>query len=187
MSDLNPATTHLLYEVDDNPPLSVSLPLVGHTIALILAGITLTPIIALTAAGIVFGLALWLGIGLQNQQLFDGLVPDYLASLLNNGMTAGGIAAVFLSWLVSLKNKRQANSVQPLDRAGLAGALAFVNENARESDWRGEDLNRLALAVEEAFIYMMSNTPEGIPELELRIRAAADHAEVRPSPMLKRN
>ncbi|MEL0152793.1 MAG: hypothetical protein VW779_06180, partial [Halieaceae bacterium] len=53
MSDLNPATSHLLYEVDDNPPLSVSLPLAGQTIALILAGITLTPIIALTAAGIV--------------------------------------------------------------------------------------------------------------------------------------
>lgn len=128
--------------------------------------------------GIVFGLALWLGIGFQNQQLFDGLLPDYLASLLNNGMTAGGIAAVFLSWLVSLKNKRQAKTVQPLDRAGLASALAFVNENARESDWRGEDLNRLALAVEEAFVYVMTHTPEGMHELELRIRAASDYAEV---------
>lgn len=128
--------------------------------------------------GIVFGLALWLGIGFQNQQLFNGLLPDYLASLLNNGMTAGGIAAVFLSWLVSLKNKRQARDIQPLDRTGLAGALAFVTEEARESDWRGEDLNRLALVVEEAFVYMMTNTPEGVSELELRIRAAVNHAEI---------
>ena len=128
--------------------------------------------------GIVFGLALWLGIGFQNQQLFDGLMPDYLASLLNNGMTAGGIAAVLLSWLVSLKNKRQAKTVQALDKAGLAGALAFVTEKARESDWRGEDLNRLVLAVEEAFVYVMTHTPEGVPELELRVRAASDSAEV---------
>lgn len=128
--------------------------------------------------GIVFGLALWLGIGFQNQQLFDRLMPDYLASLLNNGMTAGGIAAVLLSWLVSLKNKRQAKTVQALDKAGLAGALAFVTEKARESDWRGEDLNRLVLAVEEAFVYVMTNTPEGVRELELRVRAASDSAEV---------
>ena len=128
--------------------------------------------------GIVFGLALWLGIGFQNQQLFDGLMPDYLASLLNNGMTAGGIAAVCLSWLVSLKNQRQVKSVQPLDKKGLERALTFVTERARQSDWRGEDLNRLALALEEAFVYMMTNTPEGVSELELRIRAATDHAEV---------
>ena len=128
--------------------------------------------------GIVFGLALWLGIGFQNQQLFDGLMPDYLASLLNNGMTAGGIAAVLLSWLVSLKNKRQAKTVQVLDKAGLAGALAFVTEKARESDWRGEDLNRLVLAVEEAFVYVMTHTPPGVRELELRVRAASDSAEV---------
>lgn len=128
--------------------------------------------------GIVFGLALWLGIGFQNQQLFDGLLPDYLSSLLNNGMTAGGIAAVLLSWLVSLKNKRQSRDTQPLSAEGLSSSLAFVTEKARDSDWRGEDLNRLLLAVEEAFVYMMSNTPDGVTELELRIRAAADNAEV---------
>ena len=128
--------------------------------------------------GIVFGLALWLGIGFQNQQLFDGLLPDYLSSLLNNGMTAGGIAAVLLSWLVSLKNKRQSRDTQPLSAEGLNSSLAFVTEKARDSDWRGEDLNRLLLAVEEAFVYMMSNTPDGVTELELRIRAAADNAEV---------
>jgi anti-sigma regulatory factor (Ser/Thr protein kinase) len=53
-----------------------------------------------------------------------------------------------------------------------------VTEEARESDWRGEDLNRLALVVEEAFVYMMTNTPEGVSELELRIRAAVNHAEI---------
>ena len=68
--------------------------------------------------------------------------------------------------------------MQPLDKAGLAGALAFVTEKARESDWRGESLNRLVLAVEEAFVYMMTNTPEGVSELELRIRATVEHAEV---------
>ncbi len=128
--------------------------------------------------GIVFGLALWLGIGFQNQQLFDGLLPNYLSDLLNNGMTAGGIAAVLLSWLVSLKNKRQVGNTQALTQEGLRGALAFVTEKARESDWRGEDLNRLLLATEEAFVYMLSNTPEGVDEVELRLRAAADFAEL---------
>ena len=42
----NPATAHLIYEVDDTPPLSVSLPLAAQAVADILAGITLTPIIA---------------------------------------------------------------------------------------------------------------------------------------------
>ena len=70
--------------------------------------------------GIVFGLSLWLGIGFQNQQLFNGLMPDALASLLNNGMTAGGISAVLLSALISLKNKRQSKTKIPLTPEGIS-------------------------------------------------------------------
>ena len=39
-------------------------------------------------------------------------------------------------------------------------------------------MNRLALPVEEAFVYMMANTLGGVSALELRIRAVAQHAEV---------
>ena len=128
--------------------------------------------------GIVFGLSLWLGIGFQNQQLFNGLMPDALASLLNNGMTAGGISAVLLSALISLKNKRQSKTKIPLKPEGISPCLAFVNDKARDADWRGDDLNRLLLAAEEAFVYLLESAGESIQDLELRIRADAERAEI---------
>ncbi|MGD9070080.1 MAG: hypothetical protein PVJ46_12485, partial [Methyloceanibacter sp.] len=53
MAEYNPATKHLLYEVDDTPPLQISVTLAAQIVALILAGITLTPLVALNAAGLV--------------------------------------------------------------------------------------------------------------------------------------
>ena len=74
MNNNNPATAHLIYEVDDTPPLSVSLPLAAQTVALILAGITLTPIIALSAVGQV---DIW-----GNWVVFAALVISGLTTML---------------------------------------------------------------------------------------------------------
>ena len=68
MSDLNPTTSHLLYEVDDIPPLSVSLSLAIQTVALILAGITLTPDVYACAIDYV---------GVSNLFTFMNTIPPY--------------------------------------------------------------------------------------------------------------
>ena len=49
MNQPNPSTQHLLYEVNDSPPHRLAASLAAQTVALILTGIALTPIIALSA------------------------------------------------------------------------------------------------------------------------------------------
>lgn len=59
MNQPNPSTQHLLYEVNDSPPHQLAASLAAQTVALILTGIALTPIIALSAVGLVDTWADW--------------------------------------------------------------------------------------------------------------------------------
>ncbi len=128
--------------------------------------------------GMVFGLSLWLGIGFQNQQLFNGLLPDMLANLLNNGMTAGGIAAVILSWLVSLKSASQRKVTLGLNVGELQRALDFVRGSCERARWRGQNLNRALLATEEAFLHLIEQSDDRALSVELRARINASQAEL---------
>jgi len=105
--------------------------------------------------GIVFGAAFWAGSGFQGLMVFHDLMPDTVAQLLDNGMTTGGIVAVILSYLVSLKRSKSYRSSVTSDLSGLAAAMDFVTARASAFGWRGEQLNRLQLALEEAFMFQV--------------------------------
>ncbi len=110
--------------------------------------------------GIVFGLAFWIGVGFQNQQIFTEFLPPVVLQILGNGMTAGGITAILLSWVVSLKSRRARRITVPLAAESLADLHAFARENALKLGWRGDDLSRLELVVEEAFFYQLGQASE---------------------------
>ena len=107
--------------------------------------------------GVIFGVSLWAGIGFQGQSVFHDLMPPQVAQLLDNGMTTGGITAVLLSLLVSLKRGRSFAKRFPSSLASLPDVLDFVKERGRAMGWRGEELSKLQLAVEEAFLYQIDD------------------------------
>jgi len=102
--------------------------------------------------GIVFGVALWAGVGFQGQEVYHALMPDTVAQLLDNGMTTGGLVAVVLSWLVSLKRERSLKLTVPTAAASLEPAVQFLTDRAQRLGWRGAQLSRLQLALEEGFL-----------------------------------
>ena len=55
----------------------------------------------------VVGLAFWLGVGFQNQVIFPGLFGGTWGTLLGNGMTAGGLAAILLTAFMELTARRR--------------------------------------------------------------------------------
>ena len=57
--------------------------------------------------GLVISLAFWVGIAFQNQMIFPELIPDWLHTILDNGMTAGGFTAIFLNLIFVLLRKRE--------------------------------------------------------------------------------
>ena len=115
----NPATAHLIYEVDDTPPLSVSLPLAAQTVALILAGITLTPIIALSAVGQV---DIW-----GNWVVFAALVISGLTTMLQARPMLGFGSGYVL--FMGTSGAFLAVSIAALETGGLRllGSLVLVS------------------------------------------------------------
>lgn len=102
---------------------------------------------------VVFGVAFWAGIGFQGQQIFHPLMPETLAQLLNNGMTSGGIVALVLSFLVSLKRGRGHAITVPSTTTALTRASEFVTEASARIGWPTAQMGRLQLALEEAFLF----------------------------------
>jgi len=106
--------------------------------------------------GIVFGLAFWVGTGFQNQQIFSEFLPPIALQILGNGMTAGGITAIVLSWVVSLKSRRARRLSVPLETRSLSDLHAFARDVGYKLGWRGDDLSRIELVVEEAFSFELA-------------------------------
>jgi xanthine permease XanP len=129
--------------------------------------------------GIVFGLSFWLGIGFQGRAIFDAEMSPGVHELLDNGMTAGGITAVLLSWLVSLKAARSYKAKFDLAPNAFREAQEFVDRHARGAGWTGRDRNRLALVVEEAFLLLTERAQgKDARSLTIRMQPRGQTAEV---------
>jgi len=124
--------------------------------------------------GIVFGTAFWAGSGFQGLMVFHDLMPDTVAQLLDNGMTTGGIVAVILSYLVSLKRSKSYRSAVASDLSGLPAAMDFVTLRASAFGWRGEQLSRLQLALEEAFMFQVEIREDDSQEFRTSIVVRGD-------------
>jgi len=104
-------------------------------------------------SGIVFGVSLWAGYGFQSQLVFHDLMPGVVSQLLDNGMTTGGITAVLLSFILTLKQSQAYRITLPANVNSLREMVAFARDRGEALGWRGADLSRLELALEEAFLY----------------------------------
>jgi NCS2 family nucleobase:cation symporter-2/xanthine permease XanP len=128
--------------------------------------------------GIVFGVAFWAGSGFQGLMVYHDLMPDAVAQLLDNGMTTGGIVAVVLSYLVSLKRSRSYRVNVTSDLSGLEPAMAFTTERATALGWRGDQLSRLQLALEEAFMFQVEIHGDAADTFNTRIGIRGDAQKI---------
>ncbi len=109
-----PATTDLRYASDERPSHGLSAllqaippPVAGAFIMILLVLLFAHGVRLIASGGLpyengtVVGLAFWLGVGFQGRAIFPEALPDRVRSLLDNGMTAGGIVAFTLSWLLT--------------------------------------------------------------------------------------
>ena len=111
-------------------------------------------------SGIIFGVSLWMGYGFQAQGVFHDLMPPMMSQLLDNGMTTGGLTAIALSLLLTLKRSKAHRLTVPAKASALPQVMSFAREKAEQADWRGDDVMRLELALEEAFLYQVEKAGE---------------------------
>ncbi len=113
---------------------------------------------------VVVGVAFWLGVGFQNQQVFADLLGDSSAAVLENGMAAGGIAAILMTLVMELASPRRRRVKAKLELESLPIIDKFVQELASDRNWGPVATTRLRAAAEEALLSLLPEEGTSEPD-----------------------
>ena len=110
--------------------------------------------------GMIVGLAFWVGVGCQNGLIF----PDHLATvaggLLQNGITAGGLTAVFMTLFLHATEPRPRRFEADFDLAVLPAIRRFIGDFASRNVWDETMVQRLEAACEETLLTLADREEE---------------------------
>ena len=99
--------------------------------------------------GVVAGVAFWIGAGFQNGAIFPEYFNDFAGGLLQNGMTAGGLAAILMTMFLELTQPRRKRMETECHLSALPKIQEFLKSFAADNGWTQAMRNRLDAAVEE--------------------------------------
>ena len=111
--------------------------------------------------GIVAGVAFWIGVGFQNGAIFPEYFNDFAGGLLQNGMTAGGLAAILMTMFLELTQPRRRRMETECHLSALPKIQEFLGSFAAESGWGEAMRNRLDTAVEETLATLFHRGESG--------------------------
>ena len=114
--------------------------------------------------GLIVGVSFWLGVGFQNGVIFPEFVADFAGGLLQNGMTAGGLAAILLTLFVELTAPRRRRIELAFELAALPSIREFLAECASHYGWDEAMVQRLDAASEETLLTLLQDDEEPEPE-----------------------
>ena len=130
--------------------------------------------------GVAVCLGFWIGFGFQSGFLFNDQLPDWAKVFLANGTTSGGLAAILMMAIVSLRQRSRDRLVAPLGLAALPQLQALVKRFAARLGWDRKAEARLQLAAEEALLFLLAGRTEAQKptQLQARLRRAGESAEL---------
>ncbi len=101
---------------------------------------------------LVIGLSFWIGFGFEHDLIFADQLGGWAASILGNGMTAGGLTAIALTAFLEATGARRRRLEVRLDPVSVPRIGAFLGELAGRAQWTPEACGRLLAAGEEALL-----------------------------------
>ena len=111
--------------------------------------------------GLIVCVSFWMGLGFQNAVFFPDHLPEWSRGVLDNGMAAGGIVAMVLTLLVSLRQRGHRDVLEPSVRS-LSKLRIALDGAAARAGWDETATNRLQLAGEEAFLYLLERQSDSV-------------------------
>ena len=112
--------------------------------------------------GLIVCISFWMGLGFQYGVIFPDHLPDWSRGILDNGMAGGGLVAMALTVLVSLRYRSRLVLLEPTIRS-LSTLRSALDSAAERAGWDEAAINRLELAGEEAFLYLLEQQAESEP------------------------
>jgi len=122
--------------------------------------------------GIIVCMSFWLGIGFQNQQIFVDHLPHWSRGLLDNGMTAGAIVAVVLTFLVNIGRPRAERIEVAARNASIPEVTRILAQVGGRVGWDDSAIGRLELAGEEAMLFLIDQPDGETVERDRKVRLA---------------
>ena len=118
---------------------------------------------------LVVGVALSIGVGLENQDILADLLGQTLGASLGNGMTVGILAAILMTLFIELTSPRRTRLETSLDMAALPKIDAFLVDLASRIGWNEASTRRLRAAGEETLSSLLQtgggHGADGVPRL----------------------
>ncbi len=102
--------------------------------------------------GLIVGISFWIGVGLQNGWIYPEYVSEFAGGLLSNGITAGGLMAIFMTLFMELTNPRRHQIEVALDVSVLPRVEEFLHKFASGHDWSPAMIDRLTAVTEETLL-----------------------------------
>jgi len=131
-------------------------------------------------AGLAVCLGFWVGFGFQEGVLFNDMLPSWAKVFLSNGTTSGGLTAMLLMAVVSLRERARDKLSLPLTAAAIGEVQKLVRRFAERLGWDRAAEDRLTLAAEEALLFLLANPARQSTDtlLHVRLRRAGEAAEL---------
>ena len=123
--------------------------------------------------GVVAGVAFWIGAGFQNGAIFPEYFNDFAGGLLQNGMTAGGLAAILMTLFLELTQPRRRRMETECDLSALPRIQEFLKSFAADNGWAQAMRNRLDAAVEETLATLFHRGESGEKREPRRLQLVA--------------
>ena len=102
--------------------------------------------------GLIVGISFWIGVGLQNGWIYPEYVSEFAGGLLSNGITAGGLMAIFMTLFMELTKPRRHQIEVALDVSVLPRVEEFLHKFASGHDWSPAMIDRLSAVTEETLL-----------------------------------
>ena len=117
--------------------------------------------------GLICGVSFWLGTGFQASVIFPEFFSEFAGGMLQNGMTAGGLAAIVMTLFVEATSPRRSRIQVEFDVSALPQITEFLSAFAKRSGWKEAMTLRLEAVSEETLLTLLGQ------------RGEEDHAEWR--------
>ena len=105
--------------------------------------------------GMIAGVSFWVGVGFQNGLIFPEYFAEFAGGLLQNGMTAGGLTALLLTFFVEVTEPRRRRIELPFHITTLPKIREFLRSFASHSGWGEAMADRLDAASEETLLTLL--------------------------------
>ena len=120
--------------------------------------------------GLIVGVSVWLGVGFQFQLIFPDLFVGFWGELFQNGMTVGGLTAIFLTALWHITSSRTRKTQTQLNSEALSNLSQFITKHSSAWNLSEQVQQNLMLANEETLSLLNNQSNDLTRNVQLSFR-----------------